>query len=286
MTSLDPRTRSLLRQADKIAAAGKRSAAVELYEKILDENPNADTAWSGLASVLADPVKKEESFEKALALNPENGDAIRGLATLRGEPIPAEWVIQEEVEEEEVGEETAVSETHEHEPVTNDDDLLLACYRHPNRETGLRCYNCQKPICMDCTRKTPVGYLCPDCYREKEDIFFNAKNRDYIVAPIIAFPLSLIAGFLALQVGSFFGIFIFFLAAAVGGGIGGLIGRLAKRAVGYRRGRYLPHTVSAMVILGFLIPSLPAVLLGSLGAILVPGILLFFATGAAFYAMR
>ncbi len=282
MTTLDPRTRSLLRQADKIAAAGKRTAAVELYEKILEENPNADAAWSGLASMLNDAAKQEEAYEKALTLNPDNEAAQRGLAILRGEELKPEW-IEEEAEEEE---ETAVFEEHEHDVVTSDDDLLLACYRHPNRETGLRCYNCQKPICMDCTRKTPVGYLCPDCYREKEDLFFNSKTRDYFIAPLIAFPLSLIAGFLATLIGSVVGFFIIFIAAAVGGGLGGVIGRLAKRAVGNRRGRYLPQTVAAMVILGFLIPVLPSLLAGNLRGLLVPGILLFFATSAAIYAMR
>lgn len=278
MTTLDPRTRLLLRQADKNAAAGKRSAAVEQYEQILAESPKVDAAWSGLASVLNDETKKREAFEKALSINPENEAAAHGLAILRGEIVLEEDVVEEETAVEQPPTEDEV------EPATTDDDLLLTCYRHSDRETGLRCYNCQNPICMECTRKTPVGYLCPDCYREKEDVFFNSKTMDYIIAPLIAFPLSLIIGFIAmnLRLGFFF---IFFLIP-IGGAIGGGIGRLAKRAVGYRRGRYLPHTVAAMVILGILIPALPALLLGQLGALLMPGIILFVATGAAFYAMR
>ena len=40
---------------------------------------------------------------------------------------------------------------------------MATCYRHPNRETGVSCSNCGKPICPDCMTPTPVGMRCPDC---------------------------------------------------------------------------------------------------------------------------
>ncbi|MGI8761894.1 MAG: rhomboid family intramembrane serine protease [Jatrophihabitantaceae bacterium] len=36
------------------------------------------------------------------------------------------------------------------------------CYRHPNRETLVRCTRCERPICPDCMREAPVGFHCPD----------------------------------------------------------------------------------------------------------------------------
>lgn len=39
---------------------------------------------------------------------------------------------------------------------------LPTCYRHPNRETGLSCSECGRPICTDCMRVAPVGLRCPD----------------------------------------------------------------------------------------------------------------------------
>jgi membrane associated rhomboid family serine protease len=36
------------------------------------------------------------------------------------------------------------------------------CYRHPDRETGLSCTECGRPICTECLRMTPVGPRCPD----------------------------------------------------------------------------------------------------------------------------
>ena len=43
---------------------------------------------------------------------------------------------------------------------------MEACYRHPKRETGVRCSNCERPICPDCMTSTPVGMRCPECARQ------------------------------------------------------------------------------------------------------------------------
>ena len=36
------------------------------------------------------------------------------------------------------------------------------CYLHPDRETGLSCSDCGRPICADCANFGPVGIRCPD----------------------------------------------------------------------------------------------------------------------------
>src|SRR5437763_4482761 len=39
---------------------------------------------------------------------------------------------------------------------------MPTCYRHPNRETGLSCSECGRPICTECMTVAPVGLRCPD----------------------------------------------------------------------------------------------------------------------------
>lgn len=40
------------------------------------------------------------------------------------------------------------------------------CYRHPGRETYIRCQRCDQPICPDCMIAAAVGHQCPTCVAE------------------------------------------------------------------------------------------------------------------------
>jgi membrane associated rhomboid family serine protease len=48
------------------------------------------------------------------------------------------------------------------------------CYRHPNRETGVSCSNCGRPICPECMTSTPVGMRCPECARQTTKVRVGA----------------------------------------------------------------------------------------------------------------
>ena len=112
-----------------------------------------------------------------------------------------------------------------------------------------------------------------------------------VIAVLVSLPISLLVGYL--MVNFFRGGFLFFmLIFFLSGAVGGFIGRITKRAIGGRRGRYLPGLVVAMMILGVAIPALPlllAVLTGNMGglfALLGPGIYLFVGASAAYWQMR
>lgn len=297
MAIREPRLRSLLTQANRNATNGKNSAAEGIYRQILAEAPDAEEAWLGLAGVAADPTAKRDAYERVLALAPGTPAALAGLARLDGRPVPPEieaaLAEPEAVAEVNKPESMVVVGTVEDSAHSHADAAAyeLVCYRHPDRSTSLRCYNCDRPICISCAKKTPVGYICPECQREAEDAFFNSKPLDYLIAVLVSLPISLVAGYLMVNFfsrGFLFFIFIFIISGAVGS----FIGRVTKRAIGGRRGRYLPGLVVAMMILGVVIPALPILLavvfgnFGSLLALLGPGIYLFVGASAAYWQMR
>ena len=317
MEMSEPRLRSLLRQADRVAGAGKRAAAEQLYRQIVAEAPQTKAAWLGLAGVVMGEAEKEKAYQQVLKLDPANETARVALAELRGQSLdetasdggePADvfnqsrdWLETATARPAKIPPVAAPPTSAPPTPLPDpeavavpgaaaEEEYELVCYRHPDRHTSLRCYSCGRPICSRCAVKTPVGYRCPDCIREAEAVFFTARPLDYLLAVLVALPLSVLAGYLVTLFGRgfFFIIIIFF----VGGAIGGLIAGAASRVAGRRRGRYLPHVVAAAVILGAFLPSLPVLLalafgnLAALGRLLIPGIYAFVAASAAFYRMK
>ena len=43
---------------------------------------------------------------------------------------------------------------------------MPTCYRHPGRESYIRCQRCERTICPDCMRDAAVGFHCPACVAE------------------------------------------------------------------------------------------------------------------------
>jgi membrane associated rhomboid family serine protease len=50
------------------------------------------------------------------------------------------------------------------------------CYRHPKRETYVRCTRCDRYICGDCTRSAAVGQQCAECVRDGNKTVRRART--------------------------------------------------------------------------------------------------------------
>lgn len=70
------------------------------------------------------------------------------------------------------------------------------CYRHRNRPTAVRCSNCERPICADCMRSTPVGFRCPDCAPQRS---FALADDLLVTKAIIAVNVAVFIVGLLLQ---------------------------------------------------------------------------------------
>ncbi len=132
----------------------------------------------------------------------------------------------------------------------------LYCYIHPNRETSLRCNNCNRPICAACAVRTPTGYRCRECVKGQLKVFDTSQWYDYVVGFIVATLLSAVAGFLVTLIGGI-GLIGWFLIIAGAPTAAVAIAEGVRLVTGRRRSRPLFITVAAGVVLG----ALPVMLL-------------------------
>jgi membrane associated rhomboid family serine protease len=71
---------------------------------------------------------------------------------------------------------------------------MEVCYRHPNRETGVRCSSCERPICPDCMTSTPVGMRCPECARQSTKVRTMRSMTDEPTLTYVLIGINVILG--------------------------------------------------------------------------------------------
>jgi hypothetical protein len=257
--------KDLVQQGLTAARVGDTEEARRLLTQATQQVPESVEAWLALAGVVEPLVEKRRCFAEALKLDPANDEARAGLALVEQKLAPQDAIPST------VGEGAAQPETK---------TGVGYCYRHPQTETGLRCNRCNKFICPKCARRTPVGFRCPDCIREQEDRYYSGGNIDYVIAAVIALPLSLIAAGLFTTILGGLGLFLtLILGSIVTPVVVGVIVEAVRWGVKKRRSRYLRHVVIGSFILGtapFLILSLTAGFLGGgFWALIAPSLFLF-----------
>lgn len=118
----------------------------------------------------------------------------------------------------------------------------LFCANHPSRKTTLRCNKCNKPVCKECVKLTPVGYRCKQCIAQHLFSFNPVRWYDYCIVGTVSAILSAIAGVLIVTPICF----AIFLTPFTGR----LIADITFRAIRRRRGRYIPWIATGGVVLG------------------------------------
>src|SRR5207253_825925 len=99
------------------------------------------------------------------------------------------------------------------------------CYRHPGRETYVRCTRCDRPICPDCMTEASVGHQCPECVAQGRRTTAPARTTfggsragyaGYVTTTIIVINIGVMLLGAAMSGG----------AALFGGGLFGSVTRL------------------------------------------------------------
>jgi len=121
----------------------------------------------------------------------------------------------------------------------------LHCYRHPERETWVRCGRCDQPICMGCAMQGPVGLRCKTCGKPTRDALASMRPSQVAIGALVAGGLGAAVGYFSAQYGWFMIVVGFFA--------GTLIAEALDRTVGIKRGPRILAIAIAGIVVGGLI---------------------------------
>jgi len=255
LTELSPE--DLLARGIAAARVNETEEARDCLTEVTRRQPENADAWLWLASVETEPRLKRASFEKVLALRPGDPEAAAGLARLTeryGQSVlPAETVPGG-----------------------------LRCAWHPDRETGLTCTRCGRPICPACARHHPVGWRCPECAKELRSPLYKVDETALARALVVGLPASVGVAVLMAAIASVFWLLPLLLAVPAGTAVA----ELMNKASGRKRGRPMQLAAAGAVVVGALGVAMAGLLgvapLGPIG----PAIYAALGAGAAFRALR
>ncbi|WP_448337017.1 hypothetical protein [Chloroflexus aurantiacus] len=230
--------------------AGDTVTARLRFREALEIDPNYVEALLGMAAAVRPYRDKREYLLRALAIDPNLTEARATLEQVEAKLAAGELLAPTGVQVREQNETAVVTESAE--PPALPETETLFCYRHPQRETGLRCISCSRPICPECARATPVGQICPDCARERTPVNYQVGPTQLLIAGIVALLYGVIVTFVAGVVIGWAGFFGFIVAFLLGPMTGNALARLIDWSTGRKRGRLLMIVVSIAYACGSL----------------------------------
>jgi len=121
----------------------------------------------------------------------------------------------------------------------------LHCYRHPDRETYVRCGRCDQPICMGCAMQGPVGMRCKTCGKPARDALASMRPSQIAIGLGVSGGLAAVVGYFGAQFGWFMIVVGFFA--------GTIIAEALDRTIGIKRGpRILAIAVTGILVGGLM----------------------------------
>ena len=125
----------------------------------------------------------------------------------------------------------------------------MRCKCRRQAETGLRCVRCSVPICPDCSRNAPVGFLCRSCAGGRRDSpLFRVDGRSLALGYAGSLAAGVAGGWLMATVGVGLGFFGCFLAYAYGIAVA----EVALRITGRKRGPHIEIMAGVSAALGLI----------------------------------
>jgi hypothetical protein len=255
-----PQTYQALLQAGRVAAnAGDTMAARRYFRQATELAPEIAETWIGLSSVVPVLSEKRNYLERAVSLDPGNQEAQASLQYVTQLIAQGATLIPSANQARRTAETASASASaaSPSEPSTATSEIAY-CYRHPTRETGLRCVSCERPICASCAYPAPVGHLCPECRNQRRPVNYQVNPGQLAVAATVAFFSSMVLLVLFELLTSAVGFFSFYLAFILGPLAGALIARIVDRFVRSKRGRAIQITVGVAVVLGMFLTMMLA----------------------------
>jgi hypothetical protein len=241
--------RQLLQEGRAAALAGDTFAARSSFRRATEIDPSCAEAWVGLSSVSPVLGEKREYLQRALALTPDDTEAQASLRYV--EKLIADGLQIAPSQRRAAARDPEIAPLVEA-PAEVAETEIDYCYIHPDRETGLRCTQCNRPICGSCAQLSAVGQLCPECRKARRPVNYQVGPEHWAIGGMTAFGvalgLAILVGLLLGLIG-FFGLFI---AILVGPASGELIVRVVDRVTRAKRGRAMQIAVGVAIALGTL----------------------------------
>lgn len=236
----------LLSEGNAALLVSDTYTARQRFRSVIELDAANVEALLGLAKTALPYREKRDYLIRALALAPDNAAVRSALTSVEARLAAGELIAPRSATPTDAPENPI--QVGQAPPPAGIE--LLTCYNHPDRETGLRCTNCNRPICAACVRPAPVGQLCPECARARRPTNYQVGWLMIVGVSLLSVLVGGVLSFLVIQFLAplpFISFIVaFFVAPLVGEGYGRLLDRITRT----KRGREIQLAVGIGIGVG------------------------------------